>query len=55
MFLVLTDLCDEVLKHIAVSGRLFAMCVTFEVMAKRQGLLDIRKRPFLIFLTCNFA
>jgi hypothetical protein len=27
----------------------------FEVMANRQGLLDLRKRPFLFILTCNFA
>jgi len=28
---------------------------SFEVVAKLKGLLELRKRPFLFILTCNFA
>jgi hypothetical protein len=27
----------------------------FEAVAKQKGLLELRKRPFLFILTCNFA
>jgi hypothetical protein len=35
--------------------RFYSALYTFEALAKRQGLLGLRKKPFLLILTYNFA